>query len=249
MGIKAIQQKTEERANSKTTKRRELWLKNGDDARVSILTDEKEDENGKVIEDRYFSSFYVHKAKDDHGYDKKYFLCEKREDIPQEYREQRGVVAEQIGFWCYVYFILHETNVIKGIVIEDWKKVKRGNLDRYREEVNDFKIYFGGVGKDRLFESNLVGIDMEFGLPNIINSLRKVKTGDSTVYVLKETPDKTNIPEGKITEAKDLPSVIEYAKEYLVEWGGNKKTTTTEGFDMNGEEIVNDTQDDNESLF
>ncbi len=243
MGIKNLQQKAEERANAKTTKRKDLWLKNGDDARISILTDEKEDENGKVVEDRYFASFYVRRAKDDHGYDKKYFLVEKREDIPQEYREQKGVVAEQLGFWCYVYYILHETNVIKGKVIEEWKKVKRGNLDRYREEVNDFRIYFGGVGKDRLFESSLISIDMEFSLPSIVTSLRKIKTGDSTVYALKETSDKTNIPEEKMGEAKNLPSVIEYAKEHLVEWVSSKKTE--EGRDSTNEETIEDT----ESLF
>jgi len=246
MGIKTIQQRSEERKNAALDKTptRELWLSNGDDARVSILTEEKEDSNGNIT-DPYFSYFYVRRATDDNGFNKKYFLAEKRDDVPQEYLDKK-VVGEQIGFWVYAYYVLHETNVRKGKTMTEWKEVKRGNVVRYREEINDFRIYMGGLGQKRSFEGDLNSIAIEVGaLESNIIRLIKQKTGDQAidvVYKAKETADKTDIPNEKKAMIKDLPTVIEYAKEHLVEYVPKKLSSVEETTEDSSSE-------DTESLF
>jgi hypothetical protein len=251
MGIKQMQKRQEERENSQTEATRELWLKDGDQAFLTILTDEKEDEEGNYV-DNLFSSYFVRRQNitTDTGkvYPRKFFVGEKWDDIPDEYVAQK-VVSEQIGFWAYVYYVLHEKRNDKVKGNEEWKEEKApGGSTRFKEEVNDFKIYLGGLGQKRSFEGELNGIYNDVGsLDGMVCRLSKTRTGKmptDIVYNIRETTKKSVVPKEKKDEIASLPFVLNYVKEHLVEW---KKETSSSNVTDEGTTFEQEV--DEESLF
>lgn len=242
MSIKQAQQKLEDSRNNRAaTQTRELWLKENDQVYVTSLYSGNEEGSSP-----YFSLFFSRNEtiKYDTGkeYVKKLFLAENEEDVPEQYkRESRS----QLGLWVFVHFILHETNMVSGKIQENWKEEKSASgVVRYKEEVNDYKLYLGGLGKDQSFWNQLVDIYNEEGsLDKKTLRIGKRGKGINTFYSIATAPGKVlMIPKEKVDESKELQSVLEYVKVHLV------LTPVVTSKEVVSVETVEEENDD-ESLF
>lgn len=209
MGLKDVQKKVEESKKIQGNfNSQEIYLVSGDQAVVTILYTGNEEDNNLL------DVFFVKKVErlTDSGktFMKSLYLGSDESEV-----NSFDKPVKQLGFWVYCYYIDHE-NKTK----EEWveKKLASG-AKKFREEVNDFRMYIGGLGKNQSFYNSINSAFDETGnLSKMLFGISRTGTGKTdTTYAISVLPRESKVPAEKKEEVKNLPSVLEYVKTHLTE--------------------------------
>lgn len=207
-GIKKIsQRREEEKINQPGQGGLELWLRDGDVAKVSIVATGDD-------EDIRLDDFWAHtlQTTSDSGgttWTSRYcdrmlnenescLLCEKGDSKP----------GHKFGFWCYVHEIFHDKQTN-----ESWEKfTSPSGTIKYKEVVNEFKVFTRGFGSRDYLWNQLVDIYNEDNALNkwVTRIGRKGSGKEDTNYIISSTRDKINLSKELLEEAKELPPIREF---------------------------------------
>lgn len=242
-GIKKVFQRREEEAKAKQQNTINLWLKDGDKAYGMIVPDGGPD-------DLRFDSVFVHTfpvTYDNGSVGRRTILCPKtfvaeganflRETCETCSEDSKAYSSEKFAFWMYVFNVLHDKQRD-----ETWEELKgvTGQV-KYKEEVNAFKVFSMGPGKNDYLLKQLVDLYNEQGALNkTMVSISRSGAGmkDTSYNIALVTNRKGTIPKEQLIEAKKLApikevfvnklaSVSEKVKPVLEEIGEPEDTETT----------------------
>ena len=228
-GINRIAQKQEktQTGGGTGTPGREIWFRDGDQAFLTpVATGEEGDDR---FEEIYMYTYRVNdrwtnKLSDDDI---------DTSDVPDNVRP-----SHKFAFWAYVHEILHPERRN-----ENWMEIQ-GPQGRklFKEEVNDFRVIALTFGRSNYIWNQLVDVYNDWGALNKgVVRIKRTGTGMyDTSYTLTATARESDVPEDKLEEIDELPTIKGYFKE---RYGGDTQNT-------NGTEVVSLTaSSDKENLF
>ena len=228
-GINRIAQKQEktQTGGGTGTPGREIWFRDGDQAFLTpVATGEEGDDRFDEI---YMYTYrlndrWTNKLSDDHI---------DTSDVPDNVRP-----SHKFAFWAYVHEILHPERRN-----ENWMEIQ-GPQGRklFKEEVNDFRVIALTFGRSNYIWNQLVDVYNDWGALNKgVVRIKRTGTGMyDTSYTLTATARESDVPEDKLEEIDELPTIKGYFKE---RYGGDTQNT-------NGTEVVSLTaSSDKENLF
>lgn len=220
-GVKGVQSKREEekKQNGRTQDGvLELWLRDGDQATLTILASGRED-------DLRLDDFYSHSVtykNDDGSSGRKDVYCTKGTDDKCQYCAVNDRPNHRFAFWCYVYYILHNTKRD-----DEWKEETSATGDvKYREEVNSIRVFSRGFGRGDYIWNQVVDIFSETGdlRKQLIRLKRMGSEMQDTTYTFILGSKASKIPDDVAVKSKVLEPIKEFYKQKLsVESGSSKE--------------------------
>ena len=221
-GINRIQQKRDDfrqPQQSDIVPAREVWFKDGDQAFVTPIATGEEG-------DSHLDEIYMYTYKSGTRWIN--LLSDDDVDtsmVPENYRP-----SHKFAFWGYVHEVIHPEKRN-----DDWIEVNGpGGRKMYKEEINDYRIIALSFGRSDYIWNQLVDVYNDWGSLDK-GVLRVKRTGSGmydTSYQVAPTAREADIPNDRIEEKTDLPTIREY---YLGRYGGeapsNNGTATVESTD------------------
>jgi hypothetical protein len=206
----------EERVNTQFTPTRDLFLKDGDTAYVSFVPTGDEDDNR-------LDSLWIHTIQKTSDSGQKLFdsiVCQRTEDNDQcEFCAEDNRAQHQFALWTYVYYILHPTQANDEWTLEQ----TAGGNKRYKETVENYRVFRRGFGRSDYLWNNLVDIYTENGALNkFVTRIKRTGSGmQDTSYSIIVTSTPVKLTKDLRVEGSELGAIAEYLKENL---GANLKT-------------------------
>ena len=205
-GISRIAQKREAIRNPvEKSANQEIWFKDGDQAFLSPIA--TGDENDTNLDEIYM---YTFKNADNRWTNRLQDDSIDNSDVPSNIRP-----AHKFAFWAYVHEIIHPEK--KN---ESWEELA-GPAGRkvFKELVNDFRVVALTFGRSDYIWNQLVDVYNDWGgLNKGVIRVKRTGTGMyDTSYTLAATARASEIPEDKLAEVADLPSI----RGYFLERYGN----------------------------
>ena len=228
-GINRIAQKQEktQTGGGTGTPGREIWFRDGDQAFLPPVA------TGEEGDDR-FDEIYMYTYRVNDRWTNKLSDDDiDTSDVPDNVRP-----SHKFAFWAYVHEILHPERRN-----ENWMEIQ-GPQGRklFKEEVNDFRVIALTFGRSNYIWNQLVDVYNDWGALNKgVVRIKRTGTGMyDTSYTLTATARESDVPEDKLEEIDELPTIKGYFKE---RYGGDTQNT-------NGTEVVSLTaSSDKENLF
>ena len=228
-GINRIAQKQEktQTGGGTGTPGREIWFRDGDQAFLTPVA------TGEEGDDR-FDEIYMYTYRVNDRWTNKLSDDDiDTSDVPDNVRP-----SHKFAFWAYVHEILHPERRN-----ENWMEIQ-GPQGRklFKEEVNDFRVIALTFGRSNYIWNQLVDVYNDWGaLKKGVVRIKRTGTGMyDTSYTLTATARESDVPEDKLEEIDELPTIKGYFKE---RYGGDTQNT-------NGTEVVSLTaSSDKENLF
>ena len=228
-GINRIAQKQEktQTGGGTGTPGREIWFRDGDQAFLTPVA------TGEEGDDR-FDEIYMYTYRVNDRWTNKLTDDDiDTSDVPDNVRP-----SHKFAFWAYVHEILHPERRN-----ENWMEIQ-GPQGRklFKEEVNDFRVIALTFGRSNYIWNQLVDVYNDWGALNKgVVRIKRTGTGMyDTSYTLTATARESDVPEDKLEEIDELPTIKGYFKE---RYGGDTQNT-------NGTEVVSLTaSSDKENLF
>ena len=228
-GINRIAQKQEktQTGGGTGTPGREIWFRDGDQAFLTPVA------TGEEGDDR-FDEIYMYTYRVNDRWTNKLSDDDiDTSDVPDNVRP-----SHKFAFWAYVHEILHPERRN-----ENWMEIQ-GPQGRklFKEEVNDFRVIALTFGRSNYIWNKLVDVYNDWGALNKgVVRIKRTGTGMyDTSYTLTATARESDVPEDKLEEIDELPTIKGYFKE---RYGGDTQNT-------NGTEVVSLTaSSDKENLF
>ena len=228
-GINRIAQKQEKRqtGGGTGTPGREIWFRDVDQAFLTPVA------TGEEGDDR-FDEIYMYTYRVNDRWTNKLSDDDiDTSDVPDNVRP-----SHKFAFWAYVHEILHPERRN-----ENWMEIQ-GPQGRklFKEEVNDFRVIALTFGRSNYIWNQLVDVYNDWGALNKgVVRIKRTGTGMyDTSYTLTATARESDVPEDKLEEIDELPTIKGYFKE---RYGGDTQNT-------NGTEVVSLTaSSDKENLF
>lgn len=228
-GINRIAQKQEktQTGGGTGTPGREIWFRDGDQAFLTPVA------TGEEGDDR-FDEIYMYTYRVNDRWTNKLSDDDiDTSDVPDNVRP-----SHKFAFWAYVHEILHPERRN-----ENWMEIQ-GPQGRklFKEEVNDFRVIALTFGRSNYIWNQLVDVYNDWGALNKgVVRIKRTGTGMyDTSYTLTATARESDVPEDKLEEIDELPTIKGYFKE---RYGGDTQNT-------NGTEVVSLTaSSDKENLF
>jgi len=216
-GIKKIQQRRDDEKSSSGGSGRELWLKDGDEAFVSILA--SGDEEDDRLDDLYIHSLQF--TRDDGSTGWRTAMCQKENGECSHCADDRP--GHQFAMWVYAHSIFHPN---QGDSSWTEQKDRRGTV-RYRENIGEIRVFTRGFGRADYLWNMLVDVyNLHDGLNNTIVRIKRTGSGPrDTSYNITGVPaaEKTyQIPEEAQGEIEKLPPI----KEFFVSRESARQTAT-----------------------
>ena len=205
-GISRIAQKREAIRNPvEKSANQEIWFKDGDQAFLSPIA--TGDENDTNLDEIYM---YTFKNADNRWTNRLQDDSIDNSDVPSNIRP-----AHKFAFWAYVHEIIHPEK--KN---DSWEELA-GPAGRkvFKELVNDFRVVALTFGRSDYIWNQLVDVYNDWGgLNKGVIRVKRTGTGMyDTSYTLAATARASEIPEDKLAEVADLPSI----RGYFLERYGN----------------------------
>lgn len=226
-GIKSISEKrAEEAQNSSFSNSLELFLADGDQAYVAIVPTGDED-------DTRLDDFWRHsvQASDKDG-NKSWnnHLCGKTLDRYCEWCANKGDKPQhRFGFWCYVYYILHDKK--KN---DDWEEINQKGITSYKQVVNEFRMFSIPFGRSDFQWNQLVDIYTDCdGLNKQVVRIKRTGEQMQTTYALTAMPNAVKWTKEQKEASEELLSVIDFFKKQ--EEDKSKQQEETKPVRLNGE--------------
>jgi len=211
MGISSINQTREQNKVNRESFNdgpKNLWLKDKDQAYVSILATGKEG-------DDLLGAVYIHGLEKVASSGKKYFidiLCKnKHEGTSCEFCDNGNRPKHKFGFWAYVHYIDHSNQNKEN----SWTAEKTaGGQTIYREKVEDIMMFSQGFGQKDYLWNFLVDIFQEMGsLDKKVVRIKRTGVGQTdTLYQILTQSSDSVLPNNIIEKKKTLPTVIDFFK-------------------------------------
>ena len=228
-GINRIAQKQEktQTGGGTGTPGREIWFRDGDQAFLTPVA------TGEEGDDR-FDEIYMYTYRVNDRWTNKLSDDDiDTSDVPDNVRP-----SHKFAFWAYVHEILHPERRN-----ENWMEIQ-GPQGRklFKEEVNDFRVIALTFGRSNYIWNQLVDVYNDWGALNKgVVRIKRTGTGMyAPSYTLTATARESDVPEDKLEEIDELPTIKGYFKE---RYGGDTQNT-------NGTEVVSLTaSSDKENLF
>ena len=207
------QQETGGRQSGGSSPGLELWLKDGDQALVQIVSSGDPADNPSEVDSR-IDDFYIHtiqSTSDSGGRAFKQFLCEPltyETDDDCEHCADNKNPGHQFGMWCYVYYILHNEQRQ-----DDWEEVQnRGGVTRYKQTVNNFMVFAKGFGRGDYLWNQVSDIyNEQEGLNNFQTRIKRNGSGlRDTSYVIASTNAKAEWPDDLLDRGGQLPTIKDF---------------------------------------
>lgn len=205
-GISRIAQKREAIRNPvEKSANQEIWFKDGDQAFLSPIA--TGDENDTNLDEIYM---YTFKNADNRWTNRLQDDSIDNSDVPSNIRP-----AHKFAFWAYVHEIIHPEK--KN---DSWEELA-GPAGRkvFKELVNDFRVVALTFGRSDYIWNQLVDVYNDWGgLNKGVIRVKRTGTGMyDTSYTLAATARASEIPEDKLAEVANLPSI----RGYFLERYGN----------------------------
>lgn len=204
-GIKRIQQSKEEGQKESRGIGNELILKDGDQAFLKFVATGNDDD--ERMGDAWFHTI---KTPRDDGYTQfKTVLCERESGTCKLCKDEKA--SHQFGIWVFVYYVMHTERKS-----DDWTIEKTpSGTERYRENVNDFRVFRRGFGLNDYLWNQVVDIYTEEGsLNQKVVRIKRVGSGmKDTSYSLSVSGNQAKVSKELEKKEKDLPSMLDYFKQ------------------------------------
>lgn len=185
----------------------ELWLKDGDNAFVALIA------SGEPNDAR-LDDFYVHGEPSTGDSGKRMwrtFFCNQTVGERCDKCEADNKPGHQFGIWCYVYYVLHAKRDNPS-----WEeKTSASGETKYKENVNDFRVFARGFGMRQYLWDQLVDIFNEEGnLTKKIVRIRRTGSGQNdTSFGIILTGTKVTLSEEAIAAAAKLSPIKDFFKK------------------------------------
>lgn len=208
-GILKIQQQRESEKEAKqSVGAKDLYLRDGDQAFIAIIPSGEEN-------DARLDSLAFHSVKETFDSGKafwKSYVCPTALDENATCRLCDSKVRKSLQFimWVYVYYVMHTFER------EGWTPEKTATgAQRYKEDVNDFRILIKGFGKGDYLWNQVTDIYNEQGALNkLVVRFKRTGAGMSdTSYSFLVTNKAVAFDASVQKRAKELPLVAQYATE------------------------------------
>ena len=203
-GIGKISQRRKD-SLSTFTGGREVFLRDGDQVLMSIVTTGDDD-------DERLTDFWRHavQTQTNEGTTRwTYSLCGKSVDKYCDVCASGQRAQHRFAFWAYVYHILHSERSN-----DSWTEVKSkaGSDSQYKEEVNGFRMFSQGFGQRDYLWNQVVDIYEENGNLNdkVVRVRRRGSGMQDTNYSIQVTNTATKIPEESVSEMDELGNAITF---------------------------------------
>jgi len=212
-----------ERSSSRTL-RRELWLKDGDQAFLASVATGEDD-------DPFLEEYWMHTFRDENTF--KSVLSGPDGalgKVPADSRPQH-----KFGFWAYITEVYHTESRV-----DTWEPITGASgKTMYKEDVNDFRIIPLSFGRGNNIWNQLVDVYNDWGhLSKGVIRIRRSGTGLDTTYTITATTKEDDIPEDKHMEISDLPSIKDYLMETYTDSGNDSEEKVPETATALGDEVV-----------
>ena len=204
---------------------RELWLKDGD--QVFLTSIATGDENDIFLDEFYLYTFRV-------GNRWTNLLRDERVDTSEVPDDTRP--SHKFAFWSYVYSVIHLEKKNP-----DWEEVEGpGGKKVFKETINDFKVIALAFGRGDYLWNQLVDVYSDWGTLNkgVIRIKRTGAGAYDTSYSIGATPKKDEIPEDKVGDVKDLPTIREY---FFERYGASSSIISNKSFNASASSTTEDT--------
>jgi len=218
MVMRISRNRQDERGGGDRSPGLELWLKDGDQAIVQIVSSGDPAENEEDADTR-IDDFYIHTIQtttDAGGRSFRQILCNPltyNSDAECSYCEDGKNPGHQFGIWCYVHYILHSERRQ-----DDWEEVKtRGGVARYKQSVDNFMVFAKGFGRGDYLWNQVADIyNEQEGLNKLLTRVKRSGSGlRDTSYVIASTNQAAKWEDDVITRAGQLPPIKEFfARKY-----------------------------------
>ena len=191
----------------------ELWLKDGDQAIVQIVSSGDPSENEKDADTR-LDDFYIHTIQtqsDTGGRAFRQLLCNPltyNSDDECPHCADGKNPGHQFGIWCYVYYILHNDQRQ-----DDWEPIKNNTgVVKYKQTVNNFMVFAKGFGRGDYLWNQVADIyNEQEGLNKFITRIKRSGSGlRDTSYVIAVTNQAATWSDEQLGIASQLPPVKEF---------------------------------------
>ena len=200
-GISRIQQRQDEtsrnRANQSNVNNREIWFKDGDQAFVTPVATGKDDDT--LLDEIYLFVYRV-------GNRWVSVLKDESIDISEVPSDTRP--SHKFAFWGYVHEVIHPEKRV-----DTWEEIEGpGGKKMFKETVNDFRVIPLAFGRSDYIWNQLVDIYSDWGqLDKGVVRVKRTGSGAyDTSYTITATPRDTEVPEDKLSEISELPTIKDY---------------------------------------
>lgn len=233
-GIASIVKERRENPDFEGEARRELWLKDGDNAFVTFVVKGDDDKDNRL------STFFMKSYQQINDSGQKSWrncVC----DVPLEdgscggYCPDDFTVRKEFGIWAYVHQIHHDfQNPSKDTDAIAWKeKVNATGGVKYVESIDDFRVFRRGFGRNGSFFDQLVDIYNEIeDLRTKIVKINRKGEKLSTVYSMTLTTSDSPVTEESWKQATELDDIPEYMSKHYgcnkLKSGGQNQSPTSE---------------------
>jgi len=225
-GIARIQNTRETRRPGSTEypQRREVWFRDGDQAfMTSVATGDEGDER---LDELYL---FTYKSGN------RWINLLSEADIDTSAVPDDTRPSHKFAFWTYVHEVLHTEKKM-----DEWEEFAGpGGKKMYKEDINDFRIVSLGFGRSDYIWNQLVDVYNDWGNLNK-GVIRVRRTGSGlydTSYSISATAREAEIPQAKLAEISDLPTIKAYFRE---RYSGEPSTNGTVAFsDMAKTDVKN----------
>jgi hypothetical protein len=210
-GIKMIQQRASRSTSSERSGagslRRELWLRDGDQAFLASVATGDDD-------DPFLEEYWMHTFRDENTF--KSVLSGPDGPLGQVPSDSKP--QHRFGFWAYIIEVYHSEQRM-----DSWESITGpSGKTMYKEIVNDFRIIPLSFGRGNYIWNQLVDVYNDWGFLNKgVIRIRRAGAALDTTYTITATTKEDEIPDDKYTDISDLPSVKDYLMDTYTETGAS----------------------------
>lgn len=219
-GIAKINER-QEQASADSGSGMELWLRDGDNAYVSIVV------TGADNSDNRLDDFWTHTeefTRDGGGTGWQTYFCEKKIDGSKDCKfcDSGDLASHRFGFWAFVHQVLHATQSD-----DSWEQIATpSGKPAYKEAINEFRMFERGWGRGNALWNQLLDIFNEDGdLSKRITRIRRAGTGRDTTYSITSTNHASPLTDEQKEEAKSLGDVRDFYSNKLLSSSDNSDAT------------------------
>ena len=227
-GIKMISERagraTSSERSGSSSLRRELWLRDGDQAFLTSVATGDDD-------DPFLEEYWMHTFRDENSF--KSVLSGPDGAlgvVPADSKPQH-----KFGFWAFVTEVYHPDSRM-----DTWEPITGpSGKTMYKEVVNDFRIVPLSFGRGNNIWNQLVDVYNDWGLLSKgIIRIRRSGTALDTTYTITATTKEDEIPDDRHIEISDLPSIKDYLMETYTDSGDASEDKVPETAKALGDEVV-----------
>ena len=116
--------------------------------------------------------------------------------------------SHKFAFWGYVHEVIHPEKRV-----DTWEEIEGpGGKKMFKETVNDFRVIPLAFGRSDYIWNQLVDIYSDWGqLDKGVVRVKRTGSGAyDTSYTITATPRDTEVPEDKLSEISELPTIKDY---------------------------------------